>query len=76
MQEEKELAVGGHTQPKPSQNLEKHGKISSPGKSVPYRGKVPENLRQLSEGREQGLRRSSQHALRNYNALNHERRPQ
>lgn len=77
MQEEKELAVGGHTQPKPSQNLEKHGKISSPGTSVPYRGKVPENLRQLSEGREQGLRRSSQHALRrNYNALNHERRPQ
>lgn len=65
--------------PHPTKTLTKPwetGKISSPGKSVPYRGKVPENLRQLSEGREQGLRRSSQHALRrNYNALNHERRP-
>lgn len=43
----KELVVGGHTQPKPSQNLEKQGKISSPGKISPYRGEVPENLRQL-----------------------------
>lgn len=30
-----------------SQNLEKQGLISSPGKMSPYRGKVPENLRQL-----------------------------
>lgn len=69
--------VGGHTQPKPSQNLEKQGSISSPGKISPYRGKVPENLRQLQEGREQGLRRPSQHSLRrNYNALIHEQKPQ
>lgn len=72
----KELAVGGHTQPKPSQNLEKQGLIFSPGKISPDRGKVLENLRQLQEGREQGLRRPSQHSLRrNDNALIHEQRP-
>lgn len=72
----KELVVGGHTQPKPSQNLEKQGLISSPGKTSPYRGKVPENLRQLQEGREQGVRRPSQHSLRrDYNALIHEQTP-
>lgn len=74
---EKELVVGGHTQPKPSKNLEKQGLISSPGKISPYRGKVPENLRQLHEGREQGVRRPSQHSLkRDSNALIHEQRPQ
>lgn len=58
-------------------NLEKQGLISSPGKTSPYRGKVPENLRQLQEGREQGVRRPSQHSLRrDYNALIHEQRPQ
>lgn len=69
--------VGAHAQPKPSQNLEKQGLISSPGKISPYRGKVPENLRQLQEGREQGVRRPSQHSLRrDSNALIHEQRPQ
>lgn len=73
----KELAVGGHNQPKPSQDLEKQGLIFSPGKTSLYRGKVWENLRQLQEGREQGLRRPSQHGLRrNDDALIHERRPQ
>lgn len=73
----KELWVGGHTQPKPSQNLEKQGLIFSPGKISPYRGNVSENLRQLQEGREQGLRRPSQHSLRRHdNALIHEQRPQ
>lgn len=39
--------------------------------------KFPENLRQLSEGREQGLRRSTQHSLRrNHTALTHEQWPQ
>lgn len=73
----KELVVGGHTQPKPSQDLEKQGLIFSPGKTSLYWGKVSENLRQLQEGREQGLRRPSQHGLRrNDAALIHERRPQ
>lgn len=72
----KELWVGGHTQPKPSQNLEKQGLIFSPGKISPYRGNVSENLRQLQEGREQGLRRPSQHSLRRHdNALIHEEAP-
>lgn len=69
------LMVGGHTQPKPSQNLEKQGERSSPGKTSSCRGKVPENLRQLQEGREQGLRRPSRHSLRNDSALPHEQRP-
>lgn len=74
---EKELVVGGHTQPKPSQDLEKQVLIFSPCKTSLYRGKVLENLRQLQEGREQGLRRPSQHGLRrNDDALIHERRPQ
>ncbi|CAK6432223.1 unnamed protein product [Pipistrellus nathusii] len=73
----KELVVGGHTQPKPSRELEKQDLIFSPGKTSLYRGNVLENLRQLQEGREQGLRRPSQHGLRrNDDDLIHERRPQ
>jgi len=48
--------VGGHAQPKPSQNLEKQGKISSPSKSVPYRGEVPRELKAALGGKGAGVK--------------------
>lgn len=44
MKGRKDLVIGGHTQPKPSPNLEKRDEISL----------TEERIRQLQEGRKQG----------------------